>query len=201
MKMKNITLGMIALGAITISMTSCEKDKTNTETKVVATDSVKMPFQSANYTFYSLENGKVVPLSDSATTNWDIGIRFTDIIVNSHASGPGQGGVITETSGNYETFSTAPTTGYSFDTTTTKLVINGKYNDPGAWYLYNPVNHGFSPKAGWFFVIKTADGKYAKLEVTAVDYADYPQGSMYPNTLIYRFRYTYQADGSVNLTN
>ena len=201
MKMKKITLGMLMLGAITIGMMSCEKDNTGkADIKVeVATDSLKMDFRPAHYTFYSLKDRKEIALSDSATSKWDIGIRFSDLIINSQASGPGNAGVIVEM-GNYETFNKAPEAGYSYDTTLTQLAINSKYNDPDAWYLYNPTTHGFAPKAGLFFVLRTAEGKYAKLEVTSVDYADYIQGSMYPNSLIYKFRYTYQPDGSVNLS-
>lgn len=156
-----------------------------------------MDFKTDHYTLYSLSEGKEIPLSDSATAKWDIGINFVNIILNSHASGPGQAGVIVKT-GNYESATGAPTDGYSYDTTSMKLAINSNPYSPGAWYDYDPVTHAFSPKAGLYFFIKTANGKYAKLEILQVKYADYDPGAMYPKTLIYKFRYTYQSNGSVN---
>lgn len=202
MKTKGIAPLMLAIGLMLLTMTACKKENTPTkgDTAVTATDSITMPFRDDHYVFYSLKDGKQVPLADSASTKWDIGIRFASIIVNSHASGPGQGGIIVQT-GSYDDFTTAPETGYSYDTTTAKLAVNSNPRSPGAWYLYNPVGHKLTPKAGLFFVIKTAEGKYAKLEVTQVGYLGWdPEVDTYPETLIYRFRYLYQADGSVDLT-
>lgn len=196
MKMKKITLPLLSAVLLGLGMTSC-KDKNEAETKVVVTDSVEMDFKTNHYTFYSLSEGQEVPLSDSATTKWDIGINFVNIILNSHASGPGQGGVIVK-SGNYESLTSAPTDGYAYDTSTTQLAINSNPFSPDAWFVYDPTTHAFSPKAGLFFIIKTADGKYAKLEILEVKYADYDPGAMYPKKLIYKFRYTYQSNGSVN---
>lgn len=196
MKMNKTILSLIAIVALGMAMTSC-KDKKEAETKMVVTDSIKMDFKTNHYTLYSLEKGEEVPLSDSATTKWDFGINFVNIILNSHVSGPGQAGVIVK-EGAYESLNSAPTEGYAYDTTSMKLAINSNPYSPGAWFVYDPVSHAFSPKAGVFFIIKTADGRYAKLEILEVKYADYDPGAMYPKKLIYKFRYTYQANGSVN---
>lgn len=197
MKMKKITLGMLMLGAITIGITSCEKDDVEKQdTKIVATDSISMPFSTDHYVFYSLKDGKEIPLADSASTKWDIGIRFASIIVNNEASGPGKGGVIVKT-GNYDSFNTLPETGYAYDTSATRLAVDGNPRSPNAWYLYSSAGHTLTPKAGLFFLIKTAEGKYAKMEVMEVNYAGYdPTVDMYPDTIVYKFRYTYQPDGS-----
>lgn len=195
MKMKKIALPLLSIVVLGAGMTSC-KDK-KVETKVVVTDSLVMDFKTDHYAFYSLSEGKEIPLSDSATTKWDFGVNLATIILNGHASGPGQAGVIVKT-GNYESATSAPTEGYSYDTSSTQLAINSNPFSAGAWYDYVPATHAFSPKAGLYFIIKTADGKYAKLEVLEVNYADYEQGAMYPKTLIYKFRYTYQSNGSVN---
>lgn len=198
MKMKKITGPLFLLGLIILGMTSCKKESQNTT--LVVTDSISMPFKGSHFTLYSLSEGKVIPISDSATSRWDIGINFASIILNSHASGPGQAGVIVKM-GDYTSFNSAPTDGYSYDTTTTRLAINSNPFSPGAWYIYDPVSHAFSPKAGLFFVIKTANGHFAKLEILQVKYADYDEGALYPKTLIYKFRFTYQDNGSANLQN
>ncbi|TXH21327.1 MAG: hypothetical protein E6Q95_03995 [Chitinophagaceae bacterium] len=82
-----------------------------------------------------------------------------------------------------------------------KLAIDYNAKSPNAWYIYNSTSHSFSPKAGLFFVIRTADGKYAKLEITSVNYEDLQPGAPFPSSLKYKFRYFYQKDGSTNLGN
>lgn len=201
MKMKASALMMLAIGTIILSTVGCKKENStpDVETKVTATDSVTIPFRDDHYVFYSLKDGKVVPLADSASTKWDFGLRFASIIVNSNASGPGQGGIIVKT-GSYDDFDTAPETGYAYDTTTTNLAVNSNPRSEGAWYIYVPGGHQLTPKAGLFFVIRTADGKYAKMEVMQVTYSGWdPAVDTYPDNIVYKFRYVYQADGSTNV--
>ena len=199
MKMKTMKLSVLAFAALTIGIISCKKDndKPPVETKISVTDSIEIPFSSNKYTFYSFKDSSVVSNSDSATNKWDFGIRFVNIIVNSNASGPGNGGVIVQP-GAYDNFTTAPTTGYSYDTSATKPAIDAGFTT--GWYIYDPNDptHTFYPKAGQFFVFKTADNHYAKMEILTVNYSGYTGQNTPPTTLIYKFRYTYQADGSVN---
>lgn len=200
--MKKIAFSVLTIGLFALSLASCSKSDTPTDTKAVVKDSLKMTFKGTHYTLYSLKDGKEIPLADSATTKWDIGIKFYNIIVNSNASGPGKAGVKVMTDGNYLNFKDAAAiTNFSYDTTTTKLAIDYNYKSPNSWYNYIPVNHGFSPKAGLYFVLKTAEGKYAKMEITDVSYEGYEQGAMYPNFLVYKFRYVYQHDGTTHLAH
>jgi hypothetical protein len=201
MKMKTLKLSMLAFAALSIGFISCGKKDTPTPEPtpaVTKTDSLRTSFSAtAPYTFYSFKNGAVVANSDSATNKWDFGVRFVNIIVNSHASGPGTAGVITQP-GIFESFSTAPETGYAYDTTSTKMAINAGFTT--GWYNYDPADptHTFHPKAGQFFVFKTSDNHYVKMEILSVDYADFVSPTAPPKTLIYKFRYTYQPDGSRN---
>jgi len=80
-----------------IVASSCKKDDkpeeeiplTATEVKDIAAD----PTANDNhYAFYSLETGKAIAVSDSASSKWDIAFRSTTIITNGGASGPGAGG-------------------------------------------------------------------------------------------------------------
>jgi hypothetical protein len=199
MKMKTIKLSVIAITALSIGFISCTKDDTPDPTPapaVTVTDSIKLPFNTSHYTFYSFKDSSEVPLSDSATNKWDFGIRFVNIIANSQASGPGNAGVITET-GIFDNFTTAPESGYAYDTTTTNLAIDAGFTT--GWYNYDDATHAFSPKAGMFFVFRTADNHYVKMEITSVTYAGYTPPNPTPEYLIYKFRYSYQADGSRNL--
>jgi hypothetical protein len=163
---------------------------------VTVTDSIEIPFSSTSYTLYSFKDSAIVDNSDSASTKWDFGIgNKVFIITNSHASGPGDAGSITQ-SGIYDDFSMAPESGYAYDTTTSSLGIDAGLTT--GWYTYNPTTHAFSPKAGQFFVFKTADGHYAKMEIVSVTYAGLTQSNPIPTSLVYKFRYSYQADGSRN---
>ena len=196
MKMKSLKLSMLALAAVVIGLVSCTKDDVPNPAPTPAvsvTDSIEIPFATNNFTLYSFKDSAVVSNNDSATTKWDIGIRLVSIIVNSHASGPGNAGVITQ-SGIYDAFKIAPENGYAYDTTTSKTAIDAGFST--GWYNYDDATHAFSPKAGKFFVIRTADNHYVKMEVLSVGYKDFI--GQVPVTLIYKFRYSYQADGSRN---
>lgn len=198
MKMKTLKLSMMAIVATVTGLMSCGKEEVPApppNPSVTITDSIEIPFSSNNYTLFSLKDSSIVSNSDSATNNWDFGIRFVSIILNSHASGPGNAGVITQT-GIFDNYTMASANGYAYDTTTTNLAIDAGLTT--GWYNYNDVTHAFNPKAGLFFVIRTADNHYAKLEITAVDYAGYVSPTAPPTTLIYHFRYSYQSDGSGN---
>ena len=199
--MKTVKLSVLAGVALMTALISCGKEDTPNTTPppaVTKTDSIRAHFSSTEpYTFFSFKDSAVVANNDSATTKWDFGVRYVSIIVNSHASGPGNAGVITQT-GIYDNFTTAPSTGYAYDTTYAQPAINTGLHT--GWYHYDPADpaHKFYPKAGQFFVLRTADNHYVKMEILSVDYADFVSPTEPPKTLIYKFRYTYQADGTPN---
>lgn len=188
---KMIMASMIAATATVLMMGSCTKDDTPAVTTVQKTDSLKVNFSStSSFTFFSFKDGAIIANTDSATSKWDFGLRFTTFILNSNAYGPGNAGAILENS-IYSNVTAAPATGYAYDTTTSKKGIKD-----GSWYDYNPTTHAFTPKAGKTFFFRTADNKYVKMELLAVDYE--PFAGPTPVRLVYRFRYTYQSNGSVN---
>jgi len=201
MNMKTLRLSMLACAALVTGFVSCGKKDTPTpipSPAITQTDSIQALFNPAGaYTYFSFKNNAVVAGTDSNSTKWDFAFRFVNIIVNSHASGPGSAGVITQT-GIFDNFTMAPETGYAYDTTSTQLAINAKDRDPNAWYLYDPTVHALSPKAGQFFVFRTSDNHYVKMEILSVT-TDVPFTNPVPPTYIwYKFRYSYQADGSRN---
>ncbi|HJY22442.1 MAG TPA: HmuY family protein, partial [Hanamia sp.] len=142
--MKSLKLSMLALAAVVIGLVSCTKDDVPNPAPTPAvsvTDSIEIPFATNNFTLYSFKDSAVVSNNDSATTKWDIGIRLVSIIVNSHASGPGNAGVITQ-SGIYDAFKIAPENGYAYDTTTSKTAIDAGFTT--GWYNYDDATHAFS---------------------------------------------------------
>ena len=188
--MKKTILASAVLGsALLFVFSSCSKDSTPTVTVIEKTDSVKVNFSSASpYTFFSFKNDVVVANTDSASTKWDFGLRFTTFILNSNTYGPGNAAAILQNN-IYSTVTAAPETGYAYDTTASQKAIKD-----GSWYNYNPTTRSFSPKAGQTFIFRTADNNYVKMELLAVDYEAFT--GPVPVRLIYRFRYTYQSNGS-----
>ena len=179
----------IAMSAI-IMLSSCTKDTPSAAvTLIQKTDSLKVNFSSSSpFTFFSFRNDALVANSDSASGNWDFGLRFTTFILNSHTYGPGNAGAILQNT-IYSSCTAAPDAGYAYDTTSAQKAIKD-----GSWYDYNPATHAFAPKAGQTFFFRTADNNYVKMELLAVDYE--PFVGPVPVRLIYRFRYTYQGNGT-----
>jgi hypothetical protein len=191
-KIKSICMKRFFFFAIAavVFFSSCTKETDSTPSVVSGTKTIAVNFSSASqFTFFRFSDSSVVVNTDSATNKWDFGLRFTTFIVNSNSSGPGAAGAIL-LDGTFDGVTTAPTTGYAYDTTTTRRAIKD-----GSWYNYNGATRTFTPKAGKLFVFKTANGtNYAKMELLSADYA--PFTGMFPTTILYKFRYTYQANGS-----
>ena len=88
----------------------------------------------------------------------------------------------------------AATQTFATDETATALAIttgSGK-----GWYNYDAANNWISPIAGKVLVIKTGDGKFAKMEILSY-YKDAPSAvSATAIARYFTFRYIYQANGS-----
>lgn len=179
-----------------VALISCSKNDDDNVTPPATAAEVKTVTNidadagnKGSFTLYSLADNKIIPNSDSATTKWDIGFKGTTIIINGGSSGPGkaEGQVIT---GVFNQLTAAPESGYTTDATAKKAVTG--------WYSYNMTTHVISPVTGAIIVLKTANGNYAKLEVTSY-YKDAPvtpdQNSA---SRYYNFRFAYQPNGTRN---
>lgn len=185
-----VTTTVVLSGILFFS--SCNKDHNTMVTAVVAdTTVVPVNFSSSSpYAFFSFKNNAIVNNTDSATSKWDFGLRLTTFLVNSNASGPGNAGVVLQT-GLFDNITSAPTTGYAYDTTSSRLAITD-----GSWYNYDINTHVFTPSPGKVFVFRTADNHYAKMEILNVTYE--PFTGPVPQVIDYKIRFVYQSDGSVN---
>lgn len=183
---KTILFSMI----LATGFVACKKTTENPSRVITQTTTLSVPFSSAQpFSFFRFKDSTLVANSDSNSVNWDFGLRFTTFIVNSHASGPGNAGAILA-DGTFDGTTSAPSTGYAYDTTNTQRAIKD-----GSWYNYNPITHAFSPLAGKVFLFKTADGShYVKMELLSVNYGPFTGPA--PTTLLYNFRYSYQANGT-----
>lgn len=192
MKRQHLYLGALAFAAF--SITACSKDDDpapEPQPAIVSTTAANIDADAGNtgkFTLYSLAGNKVIANTDSATTKWDIGFRATTIIINGGASGPGKAEAQVLT-GVYNDLTAAPETGYATDAATKAIA---------GWYNYNMTTHVISPVTGKFIVMKTATGKYAKIEVTSY-YKDAPASpTQTSESRYYHFRYVYQPDGTRN---
>lgn len=207
---------LIALTALTgILLTSCDKDEVpapvTVQTKSVSNlqadtilgiSSTGQPYGSGKYTLYSLETNSVIANSDSATAKWDIGFRGTTIIINGGNSGPGAGGAFVYT-GTFPDLTAIPNDStFRIDNAPTSYAI--KTGSGNGWYSYNGATNLITPIPGRILVIRTASGKYAKIEIQ-----NYYKGGVTPGATAsdndkltkqryYTFRYSYQSDGSKN---
>jgi hypothetical protein len=152
------------------------------------------------FSFFSFRTGTRVSSADSASTKWDIAFRRTTIIVNGGPQRLGKGGAII-VDGVFAELTAAFTSGYDVDSLVT---INGANKatyaiptDQGiGWFTDS--NQLITPTAGKFLLIRTADEKYAKVEILNYykDASSPPSATSVPG--YYTFRYIYQPNGTVN---
>lgn len=213
--MKTISsISLLLIAALAVSFTSCKKDDptpvvlTATTFSNLSADPPSGGYNPTNgqpigitkkFTFFSFKTGAVVANTDSASTKWDIGFNSTNIIINGGTSGPGQGsGQVV--SGIFADLATAPDAGFIQDNKNAAPAVYGIPRGSGnGWYTYNQSTNIITPTAGKVLVFKTADGKYAKMEIISY-YKDAPATPTSTSVdRYYTFRYIYQPDGSTKL--
>jgi len=207
---------IIVLAALSVAGVACEKDNTDTyvkpEVKVVANfaaDTVigfsptGRPIGTGKFTYFSLRENKVITGADTLTNKWDIAIREFYIKINGGTSATGGGnGAAFIANSTFDAYTMIPagTTGWMQDNAP-NYAINPA---PGNWYTYSPSTFIALPVPGKIFVIRTADGRFAKMEITSLY-----KGGITPDVALspaqkalkqffYQFRYSFQANGSVN---
>jgi hypothetical protein len=154
------------------------------------------PISANRYTFYSLRENRIVANTDSATTQWDVAFKGTTLLVNGGTSGPGQGGAQVMTA-VFEEVTEAPASGWNVDNGTTFAIPSGSGN---GWYNYNPATMVISPIPGRVLLLRTADGRYAKLRIVSY----YKGNPATPDAFThearyYTFDFVFQPDGSRTL--
>ncbi len=213
--MKTVKIFSAFFMVLSIGIFSCSKDKSPAPAPVplvsksvsdLVADTILgiapsgQPYGAGKYTFFSLENNAVVPSSDSATNKWDIAFRGTSIITNSGNSGPGNGGGFVFT-GLFDDLKTIPADStFKTDNAPSAYAITSGSNK--GWYIYNAPVNLITPIPGRVLVIRTATGKYAKVEIL-----NYYKGGVTPaastsddeklkKQRFFTFRFLFQPDGS-----
>ncbi|MCF0061257.1 HmuY family protein [Dyadobacter chenwenxiniae] len=113
------------------------------------------------YAYFSLGKGKDVAASEAKTASWDIAFSKTTIAVNSGSSGPGQAGALVVEQ-PFEAITEAPKDGYKSDHDDTFAIPGGSGN---SWYKYDMSVHAIRTIPGRTLLVKTSDGKYAKVQI------------------------------------
>jgi hypothetical protein len=138
-----------------------------------------------SYVYFSLATGKEVPAADAKSKNWDIAFSKTTIATNSGTSGPGEGGAIVLEK-PFDLVSEAPKEGYKTDGDAGFAIPGGSGN---SWYKYDMSVHAILPIPGRTLLVKTADGKLAKVEIISY-YKGAPEDVPTEESSYYTFRYT-----------
>jgi hypothetical protein len=210
MNLRKITMGL----GLSIALVACTKDEeiivvpvSAITVKDLAADTVTglgadgRPQSAGTTTYYSLVDNKIIASTDVASTKWDIAFSSTKILVNSGTSGPGIGGAFVF-KGLFDDLKTIPVDS-SFATDNSNAASFAIPLGSGrAWYTYDGLTTLVSPIAGRVLVIRTATGKFAKIEI--LNY--YKGGVTLPATAsvsdklfkqrYYTFRYAYQPNGA-----
>ena len=136
------------------------------------------------YAYFSLGGNKHIPASEAKTANWDIAFSKTTIAINGGTSGPGQGGALVVEQ-PFESITEAPKDAYKTDQDDTFAIPGGSGN---SWYKYDMSVHAIRPIPGRTLLIKTSDGKYAKVQIISY-YKGAPEELPTEESSYFTFRY------------
>jgi len=208
-------MSKIAMGlGLSIALIACTKEE---ETIVVPVSAITVkdlaadtvtglgldgrPQSAGTTTYYSLVDNKIIPSSDAASTKWDIAFSSTKITVNCGTSGPGIGGAFVF-KGLFDDLKTIPVDSTFATDNSNAASFAIPLGSGRAWYTYDGLTTLVSPIAGRVLVIRTATGKFAKIEIISY----YKGGVTLPASAsvndklfkqrYYTFRYAYQPNGS-----
>jgi hypothetical protein len=208
-------MSKIAMGlGLSIALIACTKEE---ETMVVPVSAITVkdlaadtvtglgldgrPQSAGTTTYYSLVDNKIIASSDAASTKWDIAFSSTKITVNCGTSGPGIGGAFVF-KGLFDDLKTIPVDSTFATDNSNAASFAIPLGSGRAWYTYDGLTTLVSPIAGRVLVIRTATGKFAKIEIISY----YKGGVTLPASAsvndklfkqrYYTFRYAYQPNGS-----
>jgi len=182
-----------------IGFSSCEEDapQPKPQEKTITLDASAYD----KWVYFSFKENAIVEISDFAnSTAWDIGFHRMNVRVNGGMAGPGQGGTIDMGKVEFSSITEAPETGYSKNAMINIMESPAMpprfVSVPGDTLISNKwitMTHGSGGPtytiSDHIYIIKTADGKYAKIWLT--DYFNEEGRAGHPT-----MKYTYQPDGS-----
>jgi hypothetical protein len=132
--------------------------------------------------WFDFSRGAVV--ESPAPRDWDLGFRRHDVLVNGGEGFAGDGGAIALEGVAFESLAAVPDSGY-LPSTAGRDSTNPAF---AKWYDYGFTSHLLEPRPR-VYAIRTADGRYAKLEIVSYYCPEAVSGCM-------TFRYVYQGSGA-----
>ena len=186
---------LIMVCAVVFIWTSLERPEVPTFTPTVAAAAEVGTEQDARtvtvdasdsevWRFFDFSRGSVVEAPGEE--EWDIAFRRFQIIANGGRGMEGQAGATSLEDMTFESVSSVPETGYVMAERSDS--VNAVLED---WYNYSFTSHLLEPKP-IVYAIRTADGRYAKLEILGY----YCVGVLPGCTT---FKYVYQGGGGVDV--
>ncbi|GFZ89171.1 hypothetical protein GCM10011531_20830 [Aquaticitalea lipolytica] len=202
------TFKFLTLVTLFIGFTSCSNDDDSTPVLEIESETVSNlqatqtadystnpPTITGDYIKFSFETG-----TTTTSDNWDIAFRGSTIIVNGGEATAADQPIRTANAGAYIVTGTlAGITEVNTELFTSDSSANGLAIPTGSdngWYHYNPSTHIISPIAGKILVVKTNDGRYAKLEILSYYENSQPNDDL-SNSQFYTFNYVYQPNTGV----
>jgi hypothetical protein len=154
---------------------------------------------SGAFAKFNFETGETT----TSDTEWDIAFRGTSIIVNGGTSlgttdEPARTGnaAVYIADGSMSTVTEVITENLVQDSSSSYAIATGSGN---GWYTYaGPPSHLINPTPGKILVIRTHDGKYAKVEILSY-YKDAPENpdAFVDESRYFTFNYVYQPNDNV----
>lgn len=188
------------------------------DTQASIGDGVDGKEQRPFYSFlFNLKDKKQIWLRTSSeserwlkTNEWDLAFTAnfnSDIFLNhgGKQGNPGFGGPVERTAivmleQSYESVTTAPSD-QAFDDSTIDHIGHAEVESSPGWYRYSLSTHIMRPYPNRTYVLRLADGKYAKLQLVSIYKGNPPAVTdMYWPAPYFTFRYYVQQDGSRNLS-
>lgn len=204
------------LAGLSLLFTSCSKNNEQpvmdngqsiTVTDLPGDTSATMAGGAASFIplYFSFATNGRIELSngDKPTLKWDLaftGPYNSEVYVNSGGyyynpgyGGPGKGAII-QVDSAFDQVTTAPA--YELFETSTLTKIGWDAGNGTGWFFYSLDNHIAVPIKNRTFVLRTADGKYAKLELLNVYKGNPPVVTdLFWPAPYFTFRYFVQPDG------
>ena len=181
--------GMMAIAIVlsSISFIACSDDDDNKKDPDVdvpdePAEPKEVKFEAQSYTewtYFSFSEGKIVTVDQekyASDINWDIAFLRFNIRTNGGESGKGQGAVLDTKETDFSKVTTIPETGFVADSKISVMASGGmppkyietagspvfKVGENQGWAFYNYMASTWSYNNN-VFIIRTADGQYAKL--------------------------------------
>ncbi len=219
--------GIVGILALIVAVTACKKDKAPVDTSIktrlsdhvekdgkniiyvtdLPGDTAAQPGKPGKTVYFSFSTNATVDSNQKKTNSWDVSFAniynsYVTINNSTNPVSPGYGGsaqgALYIVDKPFDSVKVVPAA--------SDVNVNGAAGMDGypssswpGWYQYNPTTHIMTALTAKTLVIKMANGKYAKLEMTSL-YKGNPASPTLSTPVPYvTFKYWVQQDGSTNL--